>query len=606
MDVMFVSEPKFPSDTNVPYMGQLILRDIIKKDYKCEILTSEIACSDNLKEKNIEKIIDNMSSYVIKKMPRIIDFYTVCESFPMTILLAVKVAKFLSDSTIIFSGPHASLLSEECLKELKFVDIVAYTEGELVIKPLVKALVERNSLLQVPGICYRDENGDIVKNSMPPLVAEEKLHDYFVKDFSPYVINPRGEIMLEGGRGCPFNCTFCSTSIFWQRNARLKPAEHVIAEIEFYYNKYRVKRYGIVHDLFTSNRKYILDFCKKISEANLEIEWTCSVRLDTIDEVVLKNLSEANCTGIYIGIESGSSRMQKILNKNLELSRVLNIVETCKELKIEAVFSFIMGFPDENIDDFYDTVDLIEKIYLLNIKDNTIQLHMFSPYPATDETDKIQNQLSLPENINYLPETQAKYLSAKVRNTIIKYSKLCTAFLNFDSEVRKAFCEFHTFIEIIETTKQIFRYSLINEIRENGLLSLYALFTKYYNQSVRSNINSDYDYNRDNVYIMARVFEDCCGKVTGYEKSIYKYELLLSRIICSETKKYCCISTIVDFELARCKNEIIFRDCKYLLYGKELNIEISSIENEHDFLVKTELLKASGYTIFDGGEKNEL
>ena len=90
MDVMFVSEPNFPNERGIPYIGQLILRDIIKNDYQCEILTAETACSDNLKEKNIENIIDNMSSYIIKKMPRIIDFYTVCESFPMTILLAKK------------------------------------------------------------------------------------------------------------------------------------------------------------------------------------------------------------------------------------------------------------------------------------------------------------------------------------------------------------------------------------------------------------------------------------------------------------------------------------------------------------------------------------
>ena len=591
LDILFVSEVTLIESMIHPYIGQLILRDIVSENYTAEILTV-----DSLQhEKNIpfERTVDDtlraMTEYIIDREPKIIDFYTVCDTFPLTIALAENVKAKLKDSVVIFAGPHASLLVEECLKELPFVDIVAYTEGEKMIEKLVDNILAGNDLSDVQGIAYRSGK-KIIKTEAPSLISSDELHQYFVKDFYPYYVDSRSEIELEGGRGCPFGCTFCSTSLFWKRKARMKPIKDLLEEMQYYFNKYGSYKFFIVHDLFTSNYEYILEFCDTLINENKGFEWTCSSRLDTIDENLLKRMALANCTGMYIGIETGSRRLQKVLHKNLELSRVIPIAKICKNMGIDIVFSLIIGFPEETLEDFRETINLAEQILLVDGANNILQIHMFSPYPATVETEKIEKKLHFPNNKAYLPITQRICLNSRTEDIVGKYPKLCSSYLNFDSEIRNHYCMLPLFIEIVEHLKKVFRFSLLRLVSKYGICDMYEHFLNIYNDE-NCDMYDEQKYNANEVLLMKNIIREYGEIVSDDEKEVFTMEILLADMMLSDSGKYKILKTDIDFLEARKDGNIVKGNNKYLFFGKKLDAKVIEYNN----LKFEEALIKSGY-----------
>lgn len=598
-EVVFVNEVDVMEGFQFPYIGQLILRDILIPKYCCKIVNNKILMEENVIPQNSSMLdkVTIMAKYIVDCRPKIVDFYTVCDTFPLTIFMAQLVRKWCPNATIIFAGPQASLLIEESLTLLSCVDIIAYTEGERVVEDLVAAILEHRNLDNIPGIAYL-EQGEVRVNQSPRLIGAKELHRYFVKDFLPYKIEEYNEIRLEGGRGCPFNCSFCSTSLFWKRMARMKPIDDSISEIKYYIKKYGVKRYGMIHDLFTSSKKYVLAFCEKMQEEELDIEWSCSVRLDTIDEEMIEKMAKAKCNAMYIGIETGSKRMQKILHKNLDLNRIGLIAEACKKNNVAITFSFIMGFPDETIQDFRDTIRLIEKLVLFNCAKNEIQLHMFSPYPATEETNKIKDILVFPDNKNYLPIIQRNCLFQETEEIIEKYPQLCSAYMDFYTEVRTKYRGFPNFIEMVMQAKATFVFSISYLILQYGLILIYDKFSEKIERDLLEMQNDILDadmYNRTIIKIVENIVSMCFIDIKGVEKHIYQYEYVLGEILLNQQKTFCIVETEIDLKQAREHQKIVKKNKRYIFFGGNLRVEILEIKNNEYENNVTRALKESGY-----------
>lgn len=269
---------------------------------------------------DVNENIQEMAEYICRLNPRIASFYTICNTYPITILLAEKIKEINSEITVVFGGPQATLTSKETLENYPFVDIVARGEGETYITELVSAILKKSSLATVKGVAYRDEKGSICLTEMPSIIKGEELKEYTVLDLEQQpIVNKSRAYSVEAGRGCPYGCSFCSTSIFWGRNFRIKPIEDIIYEVKYLRENYGIKRFRLEHDLFTANRNYIIQFCHALKKENLDITWGCSSRIDILDEDMMQNLKEAGCNSIYIGFETGSQNMQKKLKKIYEL-----------------------------------------------------------------------------------------------------------------------------------------------------------------------------------------------------------------------------------------------------------------------------------------------
>ena len=181
------------------------------------------------------------------------------------------------------------------------------------------------------------------------------------------------------------------------------------------------------------------------------------------------NLS--GCKSIYLGIESGSKRMQSVINKNLDLKNALDKIKyIIRNTNIKLTTSFIFCLPDETIEDFRETIKLMENLFKSGV--TNIQLHKFMPLPGTADTEKIINRMYFDEKA-----TEMTYLNInlkEIKNIIIKYPKLFSQYYTYDSAVKNKFCRFDYFIELLNTMSDFYYNTLCI------LLNVYSLEELYY------------------------------------------------------------------------------------------------------------------------------
>lgn len=455
------------------HIGQFILRDILKKEYDVSCINfdylnkaGEITYTEELAQN-----ITIMGDYILNLEPDIVGFYTICNAFIVAIKLGEYIKSKNRDISVFFGGPQATVTYKECLEAFSFLDAVCLGESEYTIEPFIDALLHGESLDDIKGIAYKDEGRNkVVVNACNQMIERKDLEKFIVYEYRPFEVNSEDFLSIEGGRGCPFACAFCTTSEFWGRSYRVKPTDVIVAEMKKDFEIYGVHKFGIQHDMFTADRNFMIEFCEKLIENKNMFEWTCSSRIDVLDFELIDIMKMANCTGIYMGIETGSPRMQKIINKNLVLDHSMEIIEYIKNTAtIGMTLSFIYCFPDEQILDFRETIDFIEKLLMMGVTD--VQLHRFMPLPGTPETKKVINRLYFDKST--VEATLNNIHFNEIESLILKYPGMFSQYYTFDSEVRTKYKRFDYLIEIITATSDFYFTSFRYLIMKDGLEGLY-------------------------------------------------------------------------------------------------------------------------------------
>lgn len=470
-EILLVNAVYF-SDKDSFHIGQFIIRDILKETYEVDYINfdlmnkiGKLKYSDNLEEN-----IRIMGEYILSRKPKVVGFYTICNAFVITLLTAKYIKEKNKNIRIIFGGPHASIVYRECLENFDFIDAICIGESEKYIKILIDKMMGEEDISLVPGVASV-KNGKIHYIKNQNLLTDEDLSNYTVFDFSPFTLSEESEFNIEGGRGCPFGCSFCTTSTFWGRKYRVKKLNSIFEEMDIINSMYGIKDFAIQHDMFTANRDYIIKFCKHLIENKKNYTWKCSCRIDTLDIELINYMNLSGCKSIYLGIESGSKRMQSVINKNLDLKNALDKIKyIIRNTNIKLTTSFIFCLPDETIEDFRETIKLIENLFKFGV--TNIQLHKFMPLLGTADTEKIINRMYFDEKA-----TEMTYLNInlkEIKNIIIKYPKLFSQYYTYDSAVKNKFCRFDYFIELLNTMSDFYYNTLCI------LLNIYSLEELYY------------------------------------------------------------------------------------------------------------------------------
>lgn len=322
-------------------------------------------------------------------------FSTVCSSYPLTLRIAAEVERKRPNSVIVLGGPQASVVDVATMRAFPSVDVVVRGEAEQTLPQLVDALSGNISLAKVPGITFRRES-EIVRNPDAPLIQDLDALPFPAFHLFPDVRFSR-HFPLELGRGCPFACTFCSTNDFFRRRFRLKSPAHMIAEMRRVKKTYGINSFELVHDMFTVDRKRVVAFCEALLESEEEFYWGCSARTDCIDEELIALMSRAGCRGIFFGIETGSLRMQTIIDKGLKLNDSARRIRSCDKFKINTAVSLMAGFPEETMDDLRETVAFF--VDSLRYDHADPQLSILAPLAATPIQKRHKDSLVLKDNV---------------------------------------------------------------------------------------------------------------------------------------------------------------------------------------------------------------
>jgi len=323
---------------------------------------------------------------ILAERPQAVGFTALGCSFLFALNVAALLKASEPDLPVLLGGPHATMLHRQILERFEQFDAVVRYEADETF-PAVLDNLERRSFEGIPGLSWRGAGG-LHFNAGSPKV--EDLDRLPLADYEHYPVEELGLELLriEAGRGCPFMCTFCSTASFFQRSFRLKSAGRLVAELDRLHERYGFRDFKLDHDLFTVNRRKILEFCEAAKGRGYR--WRASARVDCVDEELLKRMAEAGCVGLYFGIETGSARMQQVAKKRLDLALVRPTLAVCERLGIETTASFITGYPEELEEDQADTLDLLGRCFGPTCLP---QLHMLAPEPGTPMFERLGDQL---------------------------------------------------------------------------------------------------------------------------------------------------------------------------------------------------------------------
>ncbi len=268
-------------------------------------------------------------------------------------------------AVIVLGGPHPSALPRQILRECPEADITVQGEGEIVMLNICRALEKGQDLLKLAGIAFRRDGGVIATGQAPEVADLDSLPPPARELFSlnkyqthpPYGRkNPYGTMVTQ--RGCSFQCTYCSKTVFGRR-LRLRSVENVLSEIFAMTEELGIREIHFYDDIFTVNKKWIHDFCSRLNKVCPELSWSCTTRVDLVDEEMLREMAEAGCWMISYGVESGSQKILDSVKKGYRLEQVREAFALTKKAGIRTIAYYMIGFPADNEATIKETVDFV-------------------------------------------------------------------------------------------------------------------------------------------------------------------------------------------------------------------------------------------------------
>ncbi len=336
----------------VPQLGLLYLAASVTADHDVKILDMNL---EQTELQTITAMIGRVCDVAEAFAADLVGIGTMANVYPLVLHMAAGIKSRLPGIPVVLGGHQATFTAAETLRGYPQIDMVVLGEGEVPFPRLVDALEKGRSPVGIEGVACRD-NGDIHIPEIPALSS--KLDDlgppayHLVPDlarYQPFSLVKRANILTS--RGCPFGCTFCSVSRFWQRKARFRDARSVVDELAMLKHERGAEFIEFADDTFTVNRNYVKAVCTEIIDRGLELEWLCRARANSLDEEIVALLRRAGCTHVFVGAESGSERILRSIQKKIDPRDVSRSIKLLSRNGLESIVSFIYGFPEETAED---------------------------------------------------------------------------------------------------------------------------------------------------------------------------------------------------------------------------------------------------------------
>lgn len=288
----------------------------------------------------------------------------------------IRLLRTLYPEIMIFTGGvHATLCPEELLD---LSDYVITNEGEYVIVDVVRGKVKK-------GLVKGKRVEDLDSLPFPAIHRLYKVDRYSKRDLS----------IVMSSRGCTNSCKFCNSFDIWNCNVIRKSTDYFVNEIKHLIVDYGINDFFITDDTFTCNKDWLQDFLVKVKPLN--ISWRCFSRVDTIEENLVDQMIDAGCRHMKLGIESGSQRILDKINKGIQVSDILRADKILKKKKIKWSAYFIIGFPNETIEDIRKTQEMIKLISA-----DSVTVNVYTPLPKNrlnaKKADYIKHSFHSPNN----------------------------------------------------------------------------------------------------------------------------------------------------------------------------------------------------------------
>ena len=347
--------------------------------------------------------IEEIVSVIEERQPKSIGISATTFAFYKAVDLAQQIKKHYPNLLVVLGGAHATAAPFHPMKNYDCFDLLVYGEGEITSLQILNLLKKHQynsksllndveSLQSIDGLVYRS-NGEVFKTSKRsvisnldelPLPARDLIpHEKYVPLPNQYQKLPLAHMMVI--RGCPFTCTFCDEA---GTTVRASSPRHVVEEITEMSRLYGIKEISFWDDTMTYHRKWMVEFCQRMIDAQLGIVWSCFAAANTVDPEILDLMKKAGCWNIFFGFESPDLNLLKNIDaarKNKNPSYMKQVVKWTQRAGIEVRASFLLAIPGETPEKAREMIRFAKEM-----DPDYAQFSITTPLPGTILYDEIK------------------------------------------------------------------------------------------------------------------------------------------------------------------------------------------------------------------------
>ncbi|MGZ7208708.1 MAG: B12-binding domain-containing radical SAM protein, partial [Methanobacterium sp.] len=389
----------------IPPLNLMYLASVLEK----ESISVKII-DDDLYQLGHEKI----ASLVSKIDPQVVGITATTATIKIALNYVKEAKSLLPNILTVIGGPHPTFMPVETLKEEDSLDTVVMGEGEETIVDVVTNFEKNglNYLSEVRGISYRDD--DKIRQNLPrPLIKNLDEIPFPARHLIPFKEyktskNQAGGIITS--RGCVFSCNYCSSSLIMGKKYRSRSPGNVVDELEELTEKYNIREIAFLDDIFMLNKRRARAIAEEIHDRNIDLSFVTSSRVDTVERDLLKCLKDVGMSTLYCGVESGSQRVLDLMGKGITLKHAEDAIKAAKDVDVDVMGSFILGYPGETSEEMDQTID-----FAIKLDPDYSQFSILTPFPGTPLYYELKEKGLLET------EDWNKYT---VLDSVIKYDKI--------------------------------------------------------------------------------------------------------------------------------------------------------------------------------------
>lgn len=333
----------------------------------------------------LPRFVPDFSRMVRDFVPDVVGFKMCTADLLEVTRLVDRAAANAPDAAIIVGGPYPTGMRENLFQALPPEVAAGFAgEAERALPAWLRARHGDGDPAAVPGLIVRENGGVTVRpQDFPADLDALDYPDYADMPLSHYPVDYEGHPYLPvmTTRGCPYGCAYCSASLINGRRLRRRSAEHIAEEVYRYRRDFGAEHFDIADDNFTHVKEHVLAVCEALQRRVPGMKWRCpnGIRLDTLDEEILRAMEGAGCEEVYVGIETGSERVAAAMNRGVTPAVLREKVELLRRVTKFRVFGFfLIGFPTEEEADLRATLRLA-----LGLPLDLASFFYFTPHPGT-------------------------------------------------------------------------------------------------------------------------------------------------------------------------------------------------------------------------------
>lgn len=302
----------------------------------------------NISEYTINMRYEEIFNDIYIKKPEFIGFSCYIWNISYVSELIVELKKVLPDTKIWLGGPEVSFEYEKVLRKLP-VDGIMIGEGEATLHELLKSYEDKTDLSNIDGLAYLKDNKLVVTKCRNE-INMDMIENYYIDKTDAY---KNRIIYYESSRGCPYNCTYCMSSI--DKHVRYRSIEKVKNDIDFFISN-KVPQVKFIDRTFNSDKKRAVEIWKYIREKDIGLtNFHFEIAAELIDDNEMEVLTSLRngLIQLEIGVQTTNETTLKEIKRYEDynkLSSVMKNLISCNNINCH--LDLICGLPYEGIESF--------------------------------------------------------------------------------------------------------------------------------------------------------------------------------------------------------------------------------------------------------------